>query len=94
MSAVITIVSGRIDRERRAEVIEAYTAAIADGLTPDLEATFLGGDDESLSVITVWRSRGHLDAYIASVDEPLARRIIREAGGTPEVRILDVIARA
>jgi hypothetical protein len=94
MSAVITIVSGDVAADRRAALGEAYHAATSGGLPPAIERTYLAADAESVSVITVWRSRQDLDAMLASGEEPLARRLIREAGATPSVRILELMARA
>ena len=94
MAAVITIVSGAVEQERQPSVVEAYQAAIADGIPEALETTFLTRDGDGLAVVTVWRSRDVLDAYIATGEEPLARRLMREAGATPTVRILEVLARA
>lgn len=94
MGAVITIVSGRVEASRRGEVIEPYRAATANGPPAYLESTFLVEDEEGMAIISVWRDRELLETYISSVDEPLARRLIREAGATPEVRIMDVVARA
>jgi heme-degrading monooxygenase HmoA len=94
MPAVITIVSGDVAPERRAELVAAYEAATAGELPPAIEMTFLAGDTDAVSVVTVWRSREQLDAFLGSGEEPLARRLIREAGATPSVRILEVLARA
>ena len=43
-----------------------------------------------MAIATVWDSREDLDSYIDSVEEPFARRVLREAGGEPEVTFFDI----
>ena len=49
-------------------------------------------DGDEMSIVTVWTRREDLEATIASNEEPFARRLIRQAGGTPSVRIFEVVA--
>ena len=93
MGAVVTWVSGRVAAERQSEVSVPYAEAIAAGPPPGIEQTMLVRDGADLSIVTVWARREDLDAMIASNEEPLARRLIRQAGGMPSVRIFEVVAR-
>jgi heme-degrading monooxygenase HmoA len=92
MSAVVTWVSGNVPRDREEELVDKYRAAIDAGLPPAIAATMLLRDGDEVSVITTWRTCEDLEATMTSPEEPLARRLIREAGGTPSVRIFDVVA--
>lgn len=93
MGAVVTWVTGRVAAERQEEVSGPYAERIADGPPPGIDQTMLIQDADEMSIVTVWTRREDLDAMIASGEEPFARRLIRQAGGTPSVRIFDVIAR-
>ncbi len=93
MGAVITWVRGRVAPDRQAEVLGSYRAAIAAGLPPDIDQTMLIHEGDELSIVTVWPRREDLDAMLASGAEPFARRLIREAGGEPTVRVFDLLAR-
>ena len=93
MSQVITHVQGTVEPDRVTEVRAEYEAALAPGLPPGLMETFLAQSEPGhIAIITVWASQGDLDTMIASGQEPLARRLIREAGGLPELTVLTVIA--
>ncbi len=95
MSAIVTIVTGRISADRVHEVADPYREALKDGPPPDLEQTFLlQGDGGQLAILSVWHRREDLDAMLASGEEPFARRLIRAAGGTPEVSVYDVLVRS
>src|SRR5687768_7739789 len=95
MAEVVTMVSGVIDPGRVDEVLEAYRDALRDGPPPDIGETFLLQEDgHRLSVLSVWHRRAGLEAMLASGEEPFARRLIRGAGGTPEVRILEILHHA
>ncbi len=95
MSAVVTIVTGRISADRVHEVADPYREALKDGLPPDLEETFLlQGDGGQLAILSVWHRREDLDAMLASGEEPFARRLVRAAGGMPEVSIYEVLVRS
>ena len=91
MTAVMTIVSARISPDRMHDVIARFSEAVRAGMPERRETTLLRGDDGVWRVITVWRSRKDLDSYLASVDEPFAPRLFREAGGVPRVEVLDVV---
>ena len=77
---------------RQHEVAEPYAAGISAGLPAGIEQTMLIRDGEEMGIVTVWASRQDLEAMLASGEEPFARRLIRKAGGTPQVRIFDVEA--
>lgn len=95
MAEVITMVTGQIAPDRVHEVMDPYRQALAGGPPPDLEETFLLQEDGGqLAILSVWHRRADLDAMLASGEEPFARRLIRGAGGTPEVRILEILARS
>ena len=88
---VLSFVRGSVSADRRDEVIRPYTDAVAGDLGPGVRQTFLLlGEDDTMAIATVWNSREDLDSYIASVEEPLARRILREAGGEPQVMFFDI----
>ena len=95
MAEVVTLVAGHIQPDRVVEIAGPYRDALANGPPPDLEETFLlEGDAGQIAILSVWHRRADLDAMLASGEEPFARRLIRSAGGTPEVAIYDVIARS
>ena len=88
---VLSFVRGSVSADRRDEVIRPFTDAVAGDLGPGVRQTFLLlGEDDTMAIATVWNSREDLDSYIASVEEPLARRILREAGGEPQVMFFDI----
>ena len=88
---VLSFVSASVPADRRDAVVRPYTDAVRGTLGAGVRQTFLlVGEDDTMAIATVWNSREDLDAYIASVDEPLARRILREAGGEPEVSFYDI----
>jgi hypothetical protein len=92
--AVLTFVSARIPMDRHDGVTRAYSEAVAEGLPAEIRETFLVADGETMAIATVWHSRQDLDAMLASGAEPLARRLLREAGGDPEARFFDIHAEA
>jgi hypothetical protein len=95
MAEVVTMVSGTIDPDRSDEVLGTYREALRDGPPPDIAETFLLREEgDRLSVLSVWHRRADLEAMLASGEEPFARRLIRGAGGTPEVRILEILHHA
>jgi hypothetical protein len=95
LAEVVSIVSGAIDPARLEEVEDRYTKALKDGPPAAIEETFLlKADDGAIAVVSVWRRREDLRATLASGEEPFARRLIREAGGTPNAQIFEIIARA
>jgi heme-degrading monooxygenase HmoA len=90
---VVSLVRGTIEPERADDIVDRYAAAIGDGVPRSIiETHLLRGRAGEVAVLTLWRSRADLDAMIAGGEEPLARRLIREAGGTPVVEFFDVAA--
>jgi heme-degrading monooxygenase HmoA len=88
---VLSFVSAKVSPDRQGDVTREYSDAVGGELTHGVRQTFLlVGDDHTMAIATVWNSREDLDAYIASVDEPFARRVLREAGGEPDVRFFDI----
>lgn len=95
MAEVVTLVSGLIEPGRAHEVLDPYREALQQGPPPEIEETFLlKGDGDQMAILSVWHRRADLDAMLASGQEPFARRLIRSAGGTPEVAIYEVVVRA
>jgi hypothetical protein len=95
MAEVITLVSGDVTEDRVDEVIDPYREALREGPPETIAETFLLRDEgERLAILSIWHRRADLDTMLASGEEPFARRLIRGAGGTPEVRILEVIHHA
>ena len=95
MAEVVTLVTGIIAPERVAEVDGPYREGLRDGPPPDLEETFLlQGADGQMAILSVWHRRADLNAMLASGEEPFARRLIREAGGTPQVAVYEIAYRA
>jgi heme-degrading monooxygenase HmoA len=90
---VLSFVSARISPERRDDVVRPYTETVASGLPPGIRQTLLLlGEDDTVAIATVWRSREDLDAMRATGEEPFARRVLREAGGEPEAVFFDIAA--
>lgn len=95
MAEVVTLVTGQIPPGRTEELAKAYQALVQDGLPPTLDETFLlRADSGQMAILSVWRRRADLDAMLATGDEPPARRLIREAGGTPEATFYGIVHRA
>lgn len=92
MAKTVTLVSGRVDPLRHPGLVKEYEAGTAAGLPPGIEQTFLLRRDDDIGVLTVWATREDLEAMIATGEEPFARRLIRSAGGAPEVQVFDVVA--
>lgn len=93
--SVMSVVSARVASDRRDEVIERYSDVVSQGLPEGIRQTFLlSGEDDTVAVATVWRSRADLDAVRSSGEEPFARRLLREAGGVPEASFFDVVVEA
>lgn len=87
----MSFVSAVVDLSRHAEVRAQVEGAVARGLPPGLRETFLLVDGETLAIATVWESRDALAAMQSSGEEPLARRVLREAGGDPVATFYDVL---
>lgn len=95
MAEVVTIVTGVIAPERANEISDTYQEALREGPPADIEETFLlRGEGGRIGILSVWRRRADLDAMLASGEEPFARRLIRSAGGTPDVAIYEILYRA
>ncbi len=93
MAKTVTLVTGRVDPGRQAAVVGQYEEGTSRGLPPAIEETFLlRSDGDQLAIMTVWATRQELDGMLATGEEPFARRLIRTAGGTPEVQIFDVVS--
>lgn len=91
--SVVSIISGRLPAENVEGLVAAYRAAVAAGIPSGILATYaLNAGGGEVRIMTVWRSRADLEAMIATGEEPLARRLIREAGGEPRAEFLDVLA--
>lgn len=92
MASVVTMVSARITPDRVPDLTGAFSQALRAGLPGQRRQTsLLHGDDDLWRIVTVWRSREDLDAYLASGAEPFAPRLLREAGGSPEVDVFELI---
>jgi hypothetical protein len=92
MSGVLSLVRGVVQPEAVDGVRSRYAAGIVGARPPGLDATWLlQGSDGSLAIATLWRDRAALDAMVATGDEPFARRLIREAGGTPTAEFFEVL---
>lgn len=94
MNRFVTMVSGHVPVDRRADVVREYEAAVAEGLPPAIEMTFLLEGAGEIAVVTVWRSREDVSQLRASGNEPFALSLLRKAGASPNVRIFDVVAQA
>lgn len=95
MAEVVTLVTGRVEPDRAHEVTDPYREALEDGPPPDIEETFLlQAEGGQMAILSVWHRRADLDAMLASGEEPFARRLIRGAGGNPQVAVFEIVARA
>lgn len=83
MTSVVSTVSARIPPDREEEVIARFSEAVRTGLPERRQTCLLRGEDHLWQIVTVWNSRGDLDRYLASVDEPFAHQLFRLTGGTP-----------
>jgi heme-degrading monooxygenase HmoA len=93
MAEVVTIASGNIDPAQVDDVESRYRRELESAPPTGIERTYLlRADGGRVAVVTFWRTRADLDAMRASSEEPFARRLIREAGGTPEVVIYHIAA--
>jgi anti-sigma-K factor RskA len=91
MPNVITIVSATIAPDRAAELTAAFGAAVRGGLPERRQTTLMKGDGNRWQIVTLWRSRADLDAYVAAVAEPFAVGLFRRMGGVPEVAVYEVV---
>lgn len=92
MGMVISIVEGDVASEQIPALIAAYKSVIGSGLPPSILQSFLvQRSSNHVAIITVWRTREDLQAMIDGGGEPVARRLIREAGGQPQANFHDVL---
>jgi len=92
MGGVVTMVSARIEPERVPDLIGLFGEALRAGLPGERRQTsLLHGDGNLWRLVSVWRNREDVDDYLSSVEEPFAYRLFREAGGTAEVEIFEVV---
>ncbi|MES2208976.1 MAG: hypothetical protein V4515_02180 [Chloroflexota bacterium] len=91
MDAVVTLVMGRVSPDAQMALIEHYREALGQGLPPDISQTMLIRDGDEIGILSVWPRREDLAAMLAGGEEPFARRLIREAGGTPSARVFDFV---
>ena len=95
MAATVTFVTGNINPDRVPGVKERYEAAVAAGLPAGMERTYmLQVEPGRVAILSIWRDRDAVEAMIATGEEPLARRLIREAGGDPEPVLWEALASA
>jgi len=95
MAEVVTLVTGSVAPERFEEVARPYREGVRSGPPPTIEETFLlRADDGGIAILSVWHRRSDLDAMLATGEEPFARRLIREAGGSPVARFFEIVERA
>ncbi|NJD28270.1 MAG: hypothetical protein FIA92_08225 [Chloroflexi bacterium] len=95
MAEVVSIVTGTVSSDGLQQVADAYRSGLSEGPPPEIEETFLlEADGGRVAILSVWHRRSGLEAMIASGEEPFARRVIREAGGSPEVTVYRIVQRA
>jgi heme-degrading monooxygenase HmoA len=92
MSSIVTMVSAHVPADRAAELSARFTAAVRAGLPERRHTSLLRGDHGVWCIMTFWESRHRLEAYLASTEEPFARRLLREVGGVPEVETFELVA--
>jgi len=91
MPEVVSMVSAHIAPERVAEVVEGFGAAVRAGMPERRHTSLLRGEGGLMRIVTVWRSRHHLDHYLASVDKPFAVGLLESAGGETVVDVLELV---
>ena len=82
--AIVTAVEGVVPAKRVSDLLDTFPAG---DLPPFILATSLAKEvgSDRWRVVTIWRSRQELDAYVASVDTPAALAAFRAAGVEPEL---------
>jgi len=88
------MVRGTVPAPAVPALIDAYRAATADPPPAIVWTELLTTATGSVAIVTTWRDREALEEMLASGQEPLARRLVREAGGEPTVEIFDLSATA
>jgi hypothetical protein len=91
MPEVVSMVSAYIAPERVADVVERFGSAVRAGMPERRHTSLLRGDGGLMRIVTVWRSRDHLDRYLASVDKPFAVVLLESAGGETVVDVLEFV---
>ena len=91
MPSVVTMVRARIATDHVPDVTGPFSKAVRAGMPERRQTTLLRGEGDLWLIVTVWRSRDDLDAYLASAEEPFALRLFRNAGGAPEVDVFEVV---
>ena len=82
---VLSFVSASVSPDRRDKVHRSYADAVAGELGAGVRQTFLlVGEDDTMAIATIWNSREDLDAYIASVEEPLTVACSGKLGVNPK----------
>ena len=61
------------------------------GMPERRHTSLLRGEGGLMRIVTVWRSRDHLDRYLAGVDKPFAVGLLESAGGETVVDVLDLV---
>jgi hypothetical protein len=92
---VVTMLEARVPPEREADLLREY-GAVGGSLPPFIVESFLLHEPGSdvWRIVTVWRSRGELNDYRASVDTPEGVRVFRAVGSEPTLTINDVASHA
>ena len=91
MPEIVTMVSAHIPPDRTSEVIDGFSSALRSGMPERRHTSLLRGDGDLWRVVTTWRSRADLDAYLTRVERPFAIRLLEGAGGQPTVDVLEVV---
>ncbi len=85
------MVSAHIAPERVAEVVEEVGAAVRARMPERRRQSLLRGEGGLMRIVTVWRSRDHLDRYLAGVDKPFAVGLLESAGGETIINVQDLV---
>src|SRR6476660_3542699 len=91
MPELVSMVSVHIAPERVAEVVEGFGAAVRAGMPERRHTSLLRGEGGLMRLVTVWRSRDHLDRYLAGVDKPFVVGLLESAGGETVVDVLELV---
>jgi hypothetical protein len=91
MSEIVSMVSAHIAPDRIAEVVEGFGAAVRVGMPERQHTSLLRAEGGLMRIVTVWRSRHHLDRYLAGVDKPFAVSLLENAGGETTVDVLELV---
>ena len=88
---VLTEVSARVEPDREADLLAAFSEALATPL-PDglLRTELLHGSEGQWRIQTLWRDREALEAMRAGPEPPTAPRVFRHVGAEPTLRIYEV----